>query len=268
MTAGKMGTSIAHALLQTPGFTVRALTRGQASCEALTAKFVHAASFTARTSNELQETLSQSEAIVLAPKLADAIPILRDPVFQQNVAGRLVVSVVFGLSAETIERELGPHHGAFVVSALPSILAEVRCSPTIVARAQSQQQDGCLSNLLRQILGALGPIVEVPRSNVVAAATLAGTLPALLSEYLQGLWTEAAVQGVEDDAIRQTMAASLHGVAEILAQGALPEDIVKRVATKGGVTEASLEILRRADVQATTREALSRGQVKLANLLN
>ena len=261
-----MGTSIARALSRNAAFSIIALTRQQASCQNLTTKFSGLTNFTARTDG-LEEALNQSEVVIVAPKLADAILALRNRELQENIAGKLLLSVVFGLSAEVIDRELGPRHGAHIASALPSILAEISSSPTILSTA-SQQHSPELDSLCRQILIAFGPIIESPPSAVVASATLAGTLPALLSEYLQGLWTEAESYGVEGRAIQGIISTSLRGVAELLAQGSSPRDIIDRVATKGGVTETSLEVLRQGNIEGVTKEALRQGQEKLLSLSN
>ncbi len=210
--------------------------------------------------------ISSADVVVLATKPKDAVPILQNDHVQVALRGKLIISVIFGLTEDSIRTCLSPSgSGAYVISALPNIAAAVGRSATIAASdfKHIDHWPEETRELCHDFLSALGQVLTVNPNVLGPAAIVSGTMPAFVGQFVAGLLDGAASLGLDKSTAREIVLQGLHGTADLIQRGDEVEDIVAKVATKGGCTEAGLKLLREGRVRETARDAVLQSEKKL-----
>jgi pyrroline-5-carboxylate reductase len=102
---------------------------------------------------------------------------------------------------------------------------------------------------VRTILRSVGEVVEVPEPLQDVVTAVSGSGPGFLF-YLAQHWIAAGVdQGLDERTARLLVTETMAGAAEVLRQRSdSPEELVRKVATPGGTTEAGLKVLQEANL--------------------
>lgn len=267
---GKMGSAIVEGLLSSNHpWDILACVRSSSSESKLLGRFGTSSSVRVARVSSLEQVAAQvspSDLVLLATKPQDAIPILENDDVRTALQGKLLVSVVFGLSEDSMRLHLGPSATqAYILSALPNIAASVRHSATVTTAELSSlkswpESTRKLCSLFLSGIGSVHP-VETPVLN--AAATLSGTMPAFLGEATAGLLDGAHDAGVAKETASAIMVQGLRGLADLIERGGDVDAIITSVATKGGVTEAGLNVLREGKLRSLMSEAFIESRKKL-----
>lgn len=193
--------------------------------------------------------------VVLAVKPQDAGAVLAPlaPVLQQTRP--LIVSVCAGLRVAALENWAGgglpvvrsmPNRPALVGAGATGLYAAPGVSATDRAKAEA-------------VMRAVGEVVWVATEDALDVVTaLSGSGPAYFF-LLAELMTQAAVDlGLEPDAARRLAVATLHGSGLLAySSGSDLARLRAEVTSKGGTTEAALEVLNAADLRSIVAQALA-----------
>ena len=204
-----------------------------------------------RTTRHNREAVRKAEVIVLAVKpqqmpdvLADLAPELRGT--------QLVISIAAGMSLRWLRARMP---GVPVIRVMPNLPATV--GEGFSALAAGPGATTRHRALAAALFGAVGQTCELPERHFDAITAVSGSGPAYLF-FLVRIWQAAARRlGLPEEvtvrAVRQTLKGSLRLLE---ADGGEPEDLIARVASKRGTTEAALKILAKRRVEASFAEAL------------
>jgi pyrroline-5-carboxylate reductase len=194
---------------------------------------------------ENEEIAARADLVVLAVK-----PAKLEEVAPQLSAARSVVSI---LAATPLERLRAALPGAGVLRAMPNVGVEVRKGVLCVT--------GEASAPVREKLGLLGWVVELPEGDFDAATAVMGCSPAYLALAAGALADAGAAAGLDPELARRLVVETAAGTAELLRTHR-PEEVRTAVASPGGSTEAGLEALDREGAreafEAAVRASLER----------
>ncbi|HEY5709657.1 MAG TPA: pyrroline-5-carboxylate reductase [Solirubrobacterales bacterium] len=195
------------------------------------------------TSNS--ELAERADVVVLAVK-----PVRLDEVAGELGGAKVIVSL---LGATSLERVRGAFPDSEVVRLMPNVGVEVRKGVLCVA--------GDPDPALREMLGALGHVVDLPDSQFDAATAVMGCAPAYLALAVEAIADAGAADGLDEELARELVVETTAGTAELL-RVRHPADVRKAVASPGGSTEAGLDALDREGVkeafEAAVRASLGR----------
>jgi pyrroline-5-carboxylate reductase len=140
--------------------------------------------------------------------------------------------------------DLGKFFPGKISIAVPSLSSEVGEGLCLLCHnTQVQPPD---AKMLEKLLGSLGEVRIVPETSLDAMATLTSCAPGLFSSLLQE-FVRASVRngGLTEPEAEQLAARTILGTAKLYAEKKMNyEQIIQRVATKGGITEEGVEVLR------------------------
>jgi pyrroline-5-carboxylate reductase len=191
------------------------------------------------------ELAERADLVVLAVK-----PAKLEEVGAELGGAKAVVSL---LGATSLERVRAAVPAAEVARAMPNVAVEVRRGVLCLA--------GELSGEVREMLGLLGHVVELPDSELDAATAVMGCAPAYLALAVEALADAGAEAGLEAGLARELVVETTAGTAELL-RVRHPGDVRSAVASPGGSTEAGLEALDREGARgafgAAVRASLAR----------
>lgn len=208
---------------------------------------------------DMGAAVQAAEIVVIAVKPQDAAGVLEK--IAGYAAGRTVVSIMAGVKLGYIRNSLG--NAAAVVRAMPNMAASVGLSVTCVT---GDGDAGKISDA-RRILSGIGSVMEIEEDLMDSVTALSGSGPAYLF-YLAECMEEAGIaEGLEPGQARELTRKTLCGAARLMeGSETSPGELIKRVASKGGTTEAALAVLDAAKVKAIVKEAVAKARARSEEL--
>lgn len=254
---GKMGQALIRGLLS------RGFSRKSISASDSDAKMRRAASLALkiRVDSDNKVVASKSSVLLLAIK-PQQFPELLDSLAAEITSRHLVISIAAGITLGWLQDRLPK---AAVIRVMPNLPATVGCGFSAIAcgrRAKPQHKQMAI-----ELFSAVGEAVELPEHFFDAITAVSGSGPAYVFWLIQA-WEKAAAQlGLPESVARRAIRSTLKGSEHLLAlSGADASELIRRVASKGGTTEAALKVLEKSRAQAYFIEALKKASARSRQL--
>ncbi|MDD5692494.1 MAG: pyrroline-5-carboxylate reductase [Candidatus Omnitrophica bacterium] len=211
-----------------------------------------------RIASSITQLLDQSQVIILAIKPQDFEAALAE--IKDGVQDKLVISIAAGITTGYIEKILGQIR---VVRAMPNLGAKIGKSVTCLTKGQfATKQD---MDLARNIFSSVGVVDEFKEDMMNAATAISGSGPGYYfhaisqqpeeykadekkfhKEFIASLTEAARSVGFDNKAANFLASWTIVYSDLLLKQTKLPaEELARQVTSKGGTTEAALEILHK-----------------------
>ena len=226
------------------------------------ARQIHRAlGITAVTDN--RAAVARSDLVLLCVR-PQQMPALLNEIVDSILPRHTVVSVAVGVPLSWLRRRLPCCGGLFHVHP-PSQLTTGATGLSFLARTR-----GSPAARLRQVTAlfrGLGPVICVPEKRIDACAVFAGCSPAFLA-HLGLLWAKLGGRfGIPPSIARQIVAATLAGLSKAAEGGTMRlERLIENIATPGGITEAGLRSLDRAELEKVLNEMVVDCLVRLGRI--
>lgn len=209
-----------------------------------------------RTAPSNAECVQRCGTVVLAVKPA-VLPETAEELRGALTPDHLIVSILAGQSRERIASLLGrPERVVRVMPNLPMQVGRGISAITFPPELGADEREW-----VRTILRSAGETVEVEENLQDAVTAISGSGPGYLF-YLAGHFIDAAVAlGLDPATARTLVTETMAGAAEVLRErGESPPELVRKVATPGGTTEAGLSALREAGLDGILLEMAKRAE--------
>ena len=188
--------------------------------------------------------LRNADLIVLATKPKDVYTAMEQisPLLNEQA---VVLSVLAGVSMETIELGLGKHA---IARSMPNTSAAIGKSATGIAFNSSMNTKE--KQEILKLLSSIGIVAEVEEDDLHAVTALSGSGPAYIYYLAEALETAAMRAGIEQRIARDLIIQTIEGAACMLRQTQdEPALLRENVTSPGGTTEAGLRALTSAGFQ-------------------
>lgn len=190
-----------------------------------------------RAAGSNAELAAASDYVILAIK-----PQTYDEVFEEIrdsvVPGSVFISLAPGKGIASIREALGGQ--VKVVRAMPNTPALIGCGMTGVAYDEnelSSEQTG----IVERLFSSVGSFRKVDESAMSAVVCASGSSPAYVYMFIDALAKSAAGKGLEyDDALDLVCGAVIGAARMVQETGEEPEELKKKVCSKGGTTIAGI----------------------------
>ncbi|MGE5280142.1 MAG: pyrroline-5-carboxylate reductase [Deltaproteobacteria bacterium] len=208
-----------------------------------------------RGASSLQELIKDAGVVLLAVKPQDIDPVLAQ---LRGRTDRLLISIAAGVTLAYLEGSLA---GAPVIRAMPNLNAMIGRSATALCAGAAVSEEQ--RQAAKRIFQAVGVVVFVAEGLMNAVTAVAGSGPAFVAtmkdvlppeELNQILIKTAGELGMERGVAERLARATVSGTLEMLAVNFDAPTLIRRVASKGGTTEAGLAVLER---EGKTPQALA-----------
>ena len=259
------GGNMANALVG--GLIARGFDRGSLSViEVSPAARETIAAHGVRVSTAPDAGLGEADTLVIAVKPQDLRAALAS--VASRVTGKLVVSIAAGIRLEALSRWLGGHRR--LVRCMPNTPALVGAGITgLYAGAEVAPEE---RRKAETILRAVGEVVWLPEERLLDPVTaVSASGPAYVFWFIEQLAAFAAQSGIaRDDALRLAKHC-VFGSAKLALESPLsPAELRRGVTSKGGTTEAALNVFEAeqlAERFARALDAATRRGAELGDLL-
>lgn len=198
---------------------------------------------------DLTQMVRGSDCLVIAVKPQD-FEGLFDKI-AADIIDKTVISVMAGLTIKTIASKL--HSDMPIVRAMPNMAAFVGESMTCFA-CNDKVED---KTLVMNIFSGLGPVIEVAESQMDAVTALSGSGPAYVFNLAASMINAGEKLGMERGKAASLVEQTIYGAAHLLKEsGNDPAELIKKVASKGGTTEAALKVFKERKFDGIVLEAV------------
>jgi pyrroline-5-carboxylate reductase len=215
-----------------------------------------------RASSAPDRATSEAQALVLAVKPQDMKAALAS--LGGAVRGKLVVSIAAGLRIDALSRWLDGHRR--IVRCMPNTPALVGAGvtalfapPEVTAQERSSAE---------AILRAVGEVVWVDEERLLDPVTaVSASGPAYVFWFIEQLAASGESLGLSKEVARKLALHTVLGAAKLAAASSEPPQVLrKNVTSKGGTTEAALEVFEEERMAERFRRALEAASRRGAQL--
>ena len=132
-----------------------------------------------------------------------------------------------------------------LVKVIPSVLAEINKSQTLVCynKLVNESDKNCVENLLKSI----GSVIELPESEMGMGSELVSCMPGFIASLFNEICISAKKHtNIPSDEIIQMVLNTMIATGQLMLEKNLSfQDVVSRVATKGGITEEGVNVIQK-----------------------
>ena len=209
-----------------------------------------------------RRVIEEAQTVILAVKPQQARAVLK-PLAGLVGSGQLIVSIMAGVSTGTIEEILGAN--VTVVRVMPNLALSVGAGMTAICRgARASDED---VGLAEKLFRACGQTVLVDEEQMDAVTAVSGSGPAYFFYFVEAMIKAAKEAGLSAEQAELLAKQSCLGAGQVLlARREEPAELRREVTSKGGTTEAALEVMDEAKLGEIIRRAVLAGAKRSAEL--
>lgn len=211
--------------------------------------------FSIQVAQSNEQLIQNSSVVVIAvkPQVLKAVLSPLATTFQASTP--LIVSVVAGITANSIEQWLG---GDFaIVRVMPNTPALVgQGASGLFANKNVSDEQRTTSS---QLINAVGSSAWVANENDIDSITaLSGSGPAYFMLFIQSLIDSAVSAGLEPETAKALAIKTASGAAALIESSDLPlQSLIDNVTSPGGTTEQALLSFDRSDLKGIVDSAFN-----------
>ena len=208
---------------------------------------------------ELEQAVKDSDYLVIAVKPQDSGQILKE--ISSYIGDQTIVSIMAGVKIKGITEKLGKE--VPVVRAMPNMGSFVGEGITCISRSLS------VENLedVKGIFSGIGKVLEVEEEALDAVTALSGSGPAYLFYLASAMISAGKKAGLDEATAKELVIQTLYGSASLLRKAeASAEELIRKVASKGGTTEAALSVFEEKKMKSVIEEAVEKAKKRSEEL--
>ena len=203
-----------------------------------------------------RKAAEDADVIIICVKPKDVGSVIRET--RDSIAGKLVISMAAAISLNFLEK-MAPE--AKFVRVMPNLAVLVQESFSAYSASRKLSEDERI--IVEKVLGALGRFVEVPEEMMDIITALSGCAPGYLAFIVKALIDASVRTGLPEDIALKAAAQSMIGTGKLILEAGLSiSEIIRMVATPGGVTEEILKRMERSGLAEKMGSALEAGVEK------
>lgn len=251
---GKMGEAIAKGLLKSRGYRIFYNEIRKERIEEVSKKYPQVKHLS------LEQLIDVSEAIILSVKPQDLEELLNrvDQVLKRE---KLFISICAGISISYIQGRLSKCR---VIRCMPNMGALIGKSFTAICRGPRATDKDL--KLATSIFSTIGKVREVQESLMDPITAVSGSGPAYLAYFANAMEEAAKEIGLSDGSHEIVLECIKTTVSILEEMGISPRELIDKVASKGGTTEACLEIWDERGLLDIIKEGIKRAKQRAEEL--
>ena len=216
------------------------------------------------------EGVRAADVVLLACKPQLLVPVLNEPGIAESLQGKLLISILAGISVPRINSVLSEacpsrKSSCTVVRVMPNTASLIRESMTVIATS-TPPLPADVNSLVTWIFTRIGRVVHLAPSYMDVSTALCGAGPAFCALMLEGMTAGAVAMGLPWSEAQIMAAQTMKGCAEMVLAGEHPATLKEKVSTPGGCTIGGLMILEEGKVKGTIARGVREATVVAAEL--
>ena len=188
------------------------------------------------------EAAQQTDFLFICARPADIKTILEE-ISDSVKTDTLVVSLNASVSFSQLEKILCKKCVHKIAKMIPSVTAEINKSQSLVCYNSAIEEND--KKQLQEILKCLGEVIELPENEMGMGSELVSCMPGFIASIFDVICRSAkAHTEIPEGQIVQMVLKTVSATSELMLQKNMNfEEVVSRVATKGGITEEGAKVI-------------------------
>jgi pyrroline-5-carboxylate reductase len=253
--AGNMGQAILAQSLRRSGYNFLVCEKNEALIDLLVARYIYLKARVKIVSN-LSELLRNCNIIIIAVKPQDVDEALRQINSSDvNKKGKILfVSIAAGVRTDYIEAKIG--NKVKVIRAMPNMPAVIGEGITVLKKGKFASSRDLHET--KKLFECLGPVIILEKEDLINVVTaLSGSGPAYLFFIFLALSAASEALGLDKKSTNKLIYHTIVGSMNLLNQDKFDaKNLIKKVASKGGTTEAALKVFKENKLHETIYKAV------------
>lgn len=209
------------------------------------------------------------DVVILAVPPSAAGDVLSVPGMREAMEGKLLVSILAGLTVEQIEGMLYSDgsgsrsdsvNSCKIVRVMPNTACAIQQSMTLIMQP-SPPLPPTLNHLVTWIFSRVGEIAHITPSLMNAGTALCGSSPAFFALMLEAIVDGAVTMGIQRSDALKMASHAMRGTAGLVLMGEHPAVVREKVTTPGGSTIRGCLVMEEGRLRATLANALIQATV-------
>jgi pyrroline-5-carboxylate reductase len=204
-----------------------------------------------KTATDNRDLVKRSDIIIIAVKPQNIEELLRQ--IAQFISHQVIVSIAAGVKTNDIEKSIG--RKIKVIRVMPNIAVQVKRGVCAVCKGKFASANDLA--ITEKIFRKLGKVTRVKEEYIDAFTAVVGNGPAYIFYFLEILSEAASHLGFsEKEAVRFAVEVA-HGSLKLIEETGLSlAKLREKVTSKGGTTEAAIEVLKAKKINEVLKEAV------------
>lgn len=208
--------------------------------------------------------IARSQIVLIAVKPQVLEQVLTPLADDFRATKPLIISVVAGITAKSIERWLGQSFA--IIRVMPN-------TPALVGSGASGLFANAMVNsaqktIAQQLMNTVGVSVWVPKeADIDSVTALSGSGPAYFMLFMQSLIEAGVAAGLEPETAKTLAIATTKGAAELVESSDLSlQTLIDKVTSPKGTTESALQAFHAAKLPAIVNNAFTAAKIRSEEL--
>ncbi|MBU4366014.1 MAG: pyrroline-5-carboxylate reductase [Kiritimatiellae bacterium] len=177
--------------------------------------------------------------------------------------GALVISIAAGISTRRLEQRLPK--GTRIVRVMPNMPALAGAGVSVYCLGSRATEDDV--RLVESLFQSVGVVVRLDEKHLDAVTALSGSGPAYVFFLAEFMMQAGCEMGLDHATAKMLTLGTIRGATRLLEEtGQAPEELRRRVTSKGGTTAAAFEVLEVGRVRETFIKAIRAAQKRSREL--
>ncbi|KAL8702392.1 MAG: hypothetical protein Q9201_004437 [Fulgogasparrea decipioides] len=214
-----------------------------------------------------------ADTVLLGCQPQDLVSCLGDPTVNKALRGKLLISILAGVTIPQIEGVLnqsgtsnipakvngaglpnGSHRPTSIIRAMPNTASFVRASTTVITACSNASSSDI--RLVQWLFTSIGTVNQITAAQFDVCTALCGSTPAFFALFIDSLLDGAVALGLKRSEAQIMAVETMKGAAMLMLNGEQPESVKEKVATPGGSTIQGLLELERKALRGIVADAL------------
>jgi pyrroline-5-carboxylate reductase len=220
--------------------------------------------------NQNVKGAQEADVILLCCKPQGFREILSEKGMKEALAGKVLISILAGVTAQQIEdclyeNDQAAENKCLVVRVMPNTASFVRESMTVIS-TRNPPLPSDKSALVTWIFTRIGRVVHLPPDKMDACTALCGSGPAFFALMLEAMADGAVAMGIPRAEAQIMAAQTMRGTTGLVLNGEHPAILRDKVSTPGGCTIGGLLVLEEGSMRGTVARAVREATVVASQL--
>ncbi|QAT49695.1 pyrroline-5-carboxylate reductase [Caproiciproducens sp. NJN-50] len=192
-------------------------------------------------------------SIVFLAVKPQSFPPMLDEIRPVVEKGKTLVSIAAGISSSSIVSALSCD--CPVIRAMPNTPLTLGKGATAVCRTGNVADE--TYHLVLKLFSSCGMVSQIEESQMNAVIAVNGSSPAYIYLFAKAVLESAEQQGIQPSVSLPLFCQTLIGSAEMLLKsGDTPDELIRKVSSRGGTTVAALDVLEKNHFEQTIDKAM------------
>ena len=200
----------------------------------------------------IEQAVAAADCVLLSVKPQNYPEVLAQISKVPNCAEKLYVTIAAGITADCVSDALC---GAPVVRVLPNLPMTVGMGVSVICKNPAVSASNF--ELVCEIFASAGSNLIIDEQEMNRIIGVTSSSPAYVFKFIDSIYKGALAQGLDTEGLLDAICDVFIGSAMLLKSSRqAPEQLIARVASKGGTTEQALKVLEMCDIDKTVCDAM------------